>query len=113
MNKNLKLAIVGHGFVGKATDWGFNKYVTKFIVDPLHKTSISDLKDFNPEIVFICVPTPMDNDGSQDSSIIVNVIKELTSCCPNSIKVVLIKKVLIFKIDWIYNIKFMSLNINY
>ena len=88
MYKNLKLAIVGHGFVGKATDWGFNKNVTKFIVDPLHKTSISDLKDFNPDIVFICVPTPMDNDGSQDSSIIKNVIKELTSCCPNSIKVV-------------------------
>ena len=86
--KKLKLGIVGHGFVGKATDWGFNKRVSKFIVDPLLDTSVSDLKDFQPEIVFICVPTPMDEDGSQDSSIIEKVIKELILYCPNAIKVV-------------------------
>ena len=86
--RKLKLGIVGHGFVGKATDWGFNKRVSKFIVDPLLDTNIEDLKEFEPEIVFICVPTPMNNDGSQDSSIIENVIKELVSYCPNAIKVV-------------------------
>ena len=86
--KKLKLGIVGHGFVGKATDWGFNKRISKFIVDPLLDTSVSDLKDFEPEIVFICVPTPMGDDGSQDSSIIEQVIKELILYCPNAIKVV-------------------------
>ena len=86
--KKLKLGIVGHGFVGKATDWGFNKRVRKFIVDPLLDTSVSDLKDFEPEIVFICVPTPMGDDGSQDSSIIEEVVKELILYCPNAIKVV-------------------------
>tara|TARA_B100001059_G_C17795483_1_gene562785 strand:- start:52 stop:915 length:864 start_codon:yes stop_codon:yes gene_type:complete len=86
--RKLKLGIVGHGFVGKATDWGFNKRVDKFIVDPLLDTNIKDLKEFDPEIVFVCVPTPMNDDGSQDSSIIENVIKELISNCPNAIKVV-------------------------
>ena len=86
--RKLKLGIVGHGFVGKATDWGFNKRVNKFIVDPLLNTNIEDLKKFMPEIVFICVPTPMNDDGSQDSSIIENVIKELVLHCPNAIKVV-------------------------
>tara|TARA_X000000950_G_scaffold38472_1_gene41091 strand:+ start:3927 stop:4781 length:855 start_codon:yes stop_codon:yes gene_type:complete len=86
--KKLKLGIVGHGFVGKATDWGFNKRISKFIVDPLLNTSVSDLKDFKPELVFICVPTPMGDDGSQDSSIIEEVIKELIIYCPNAIKVV-------------------------
>ena len=86
--KKLKLGIVGHGFVGKATDWGFNKRISKFIVDPLLDTSVSDLKDFEPEIVFICVPTPMSDDGSQDSSIIEKVIHELVLYCPHSIKVV-------------------------
>ncbi len=86
--KKLKLGIVGHGFVGKATDWGFNKRVSKFIVDPLINTRISDLKDFDPEIVFICVPTPMGDDGNQNSAIIEEVIKELIIHCPNSIKVV-------------------------
>ena len=86
--KTLKMGIVGHGFVGRATDWGFNKRVKKFIVDPLLNTNIDDLKDFEPEIVFICVPTPMSHDGSQDSSIIETVIKELVYKCPNAIKVV-------------------------
>ena len=44
--KTLKLGIVGHGFVGKATDWGFNKRVEKFIVDPLYNTNIDDLSKF-------------------------------------------------------------------
>ena len=88
MYRKLKLGIVGHGFVGKATDWGFNKRVNKFIVDPLLDTSIRDLKDFAPEIVFVCVPTPTNDDGSQDSSIIESVIKELVLNCPNAIKVV-------------------------
>tara|TARA_B100000963_G_C22594905_1_gene657348 strand:+ start:987 stop:1850 length:864 start_codon:yes stop_codon:yes gene_type:complete len=86
--KKLKLGIIGHGFVGKATDWGFNKRVSKFIVDPLLGTNIKDLKDFGPEIIFICVPTPMKNDGSQNSSIIEKVLEELVVYCPNAIKVV-------------------------
>lgn len=86
--RKLKLGIVGHGFVGKATDWGFNRSVSKFIVDPLLDTIVSDLKDFNPDIVFICVPTPMNGDGSQDSSIIEKVVKELILYCPDAIKVV-------------------------
>ena len=86
--KKLKLAIVGHGFVGKATDWGFNKKVEKFIVDPLLGTSVSDLQIFNPDIVFICVPTTMGDDGRQNSSIIEEVISELSTKCPNAIKVV-------------------------
>ena len=86
--RKLKLGIVGHGFVGKATDWGFNKRVSKYIVDPLLNTSVSDLKEFEPEIVFVCVPTPMGDDGSQDTSIIEKVVKELVLYCPNAIKVV-------------------------
>tara|TARA_B100000963_G_scaffold290290_1_gene260064 strand:+ start:1258 stop:2121 length:864 start_codon:yes stop_codon:yes gene_type:complete len=86
--KKLKLGIVGHGFVGKATDWGFNKKVEKFIVDPLLGTTVLDLKSFNPEIVFICVPTPMGDDGNQNSDIIKEVILELSIQCPNAIKVV-------------------------
>ena len=86
--RKLKLGIVGHGFVGKATDWGFNKRVSKFIVDPLLNNSIKDLEVFEPEIVFICVPTPMNDDGSQDSSIIEKVVEELIYHCPNAIKVV-------------------------
>ena len=87
-NKKLKIGIIGHGFVGKATDWGFHKNNTKFIVDPILNTSIEDLAEFNPDICFVCVPTPMSINGDQDSSIIEKVIKDLAISCPRSIKVV-------------------------
>ena len=49
---------------------GFVKSVDKFIVDPYLNTTIHNYLDFKPEIIFVCVPTPMGNDGSQDYSII-------------------------------------------
>ena len=89
MKKNkLKLAIVGYGFVGKATDFGFDRNVDKYIVDPKLGTEIKELSEFNPDIIFICVPTPMGSDGNQDSSIIMDVIKKLARYCPSSVKVV-------------------------
>ena len=30
----MKVAIIGHGFVGKAIDFGFQKNIEKFIIDP-------------------------------------------------------------------------------
>jgi len=87
-NKKLKIGIVGYGFVGKATDWGFSENTEKFIVDPKLGTNIEQLSKFNPKIIFICVPTPMGDDGNQDSTIIEEVVKELAEKCLESIKVV-------------------------
>ena len=84
----LKLGIIGHGFVGKAMDFGFSINVEKFIVDPQIGTNIDQLKNFSPQIAFICVPTPMDDDGSQDSSIIESVVSELIQKCPDVTKVI-------------------------
>ncbi len=71
-----KIAIVGHGFVGKATDSIFDKDVDKLIIDPKYGNDIADLKAFNPEFVFICVPTPMGKNG-QDGKILEDVINKL------------------------------------
>tara|TARA_B100000427_G_scaffold306169_1_gene292703 strand:+ start:1307 stop:2170 length:864 start_codon:yes stop_codon:yes gene_type:complete len=86
--KELKIGIVGHGFVGKATDWGFNKHTNKFIVDPKIGTNIDQLSEFNPELIFVCVPTPMGENGVQDSSIIEAVVKELSTKFLESIIVI-------------------------
>lgn len=86
--KKLKLGIVGYGFVGKATDFGFNGNVEKYIVDPILGTNIEHLQEFNPDIVFICVPTPMGDDGCQDSSIIEEVMNDLVVYCSDAVKVV-------------------------
>jgi len=87
-NRILRLGIVGHGFVGKATDYGFYKDVEKFIVDPYLKTDIDQLSKFRPDIIFVCVPTPMGNNGHQDTKILLNVITELSAKCFNSIVVI-------------------------
>tara|TARA_Y100000748_G_C15410072_1_gene455077 strand:+ start:123 stop:986 length:864 start_codon:yes stop_codon:yes gene_type:complete len=88
VTKRLKIGIVGHGFVGKATDWGFNRKVEKFIVDPIYNTKIDNLISFNPDVIFVCVPTPMGENGKQNSKIIKAVIKELSKKCTNSIIVI-------------------------
>ena len=66
----LKVGIVGHGFVGKAVDYGFSNNVKKKLIDPNYSTTCEDLLSFNPDVVFICAPTPMGNDGSIDASIV-------------------------------------------
>lgn len=75
------IGIVGHGFVGQAVEFGFSTPNTVIrIADPKYGTSVKTLfsdKSFSPDIIFICVPTPMGNDGSIDASILLNVCKEL------------------------------------
>ncbi len=73
----MRVGIIGYGFVGKALANGIKNKVDIFKVDPKLGTSISDLINFNPEIIFICVPTPMNDDGSQDIKILKKVIDEL------------------------------------
>ena len=68
----MKVAIIGYGFVGKALKNGLKKNVKTFLVDPKLNTDIKDLKDFEPEIVFVCVPTPMNDDGTQNIQILEN-----------------------------------------
>lgn len=84
----MKTAIIGYGFVGKALANGFKNNLAVKLIDPKLKTKISDLKSFNPELVFICVPTPMNNDGSQDISILKNVLIEIDQNCPDSLVVI-------------------------
>lgn len=86
--KNIKIGIVGHGFVGKAVDFGFSVNIDKTIIDPLYDTDIKDLKEIDPEIIFVCVPTPMKKNGAIDCSIIVDVVEDITKNKINSIIVI-------------------------
>ncbi len=87
-NINLKMGIIGHGFVGKAVDFGFSKNTSKLIIDPIYKNSIDDLVVFKPEIIFVCVPTPMLINGYQDSSIVTEVVSEITDLIPDTLIVI-------------------------
>ena len=76
--KKLKIAIVGHGFVGKAIDHGFNDYnCEKIIIDPIYGNSLDDHNELNVDVSFVAVPTPMGENGEIDSSIVENTVKNL------------------------------------
>ena len=55
--KYKRLGIIGYGFVGKATDYGFSIKTKKLFVDPKLNTSLDSLKDFDPEIIFVATDT--------------------------------------------------------
>tara|TARA_R110000796_G_scaffold22986_3_gene66133 strand:+ start:2135 stop:2965 length:831 start_codon:yes stop_codon:yes gene_type:complete len=74
----MKILIVGHGFVGKAVDYGFSHpLVEKTIVDPKYGLFISDINIALFDIAFVCVPTPMGDDGTVDSSILDVILGDL------------------------------------
>ena len=76
MEHSFKIGVVGHGFVGKAVAHGFQN-CDLTIADPLLGTSTQDILRANPSVVFICVPTPMGDDGIIDASIVEKVLTEL------------------------------------
>ena len=75
-----KIAIVGHGYVGKAAAHAFDTNgVEQHIIDPIYNTHLGNLKGKTRiDVGFVCVPTPMGLDGSIDSSIVEKVVEELS-----------------------------------
>ena len=79
--QRFKLGIVGFGFVGKAVDYIFSTDMTdKFVVDPKYNdNTLNDLCDWQPQCVFICLPTPSKDDGSIDSKNIDEAVMRLVN----------------------------------
>lgn len=60
----IKIGIIGHGFVGKAVEYGFtHRDVEKHIIDPKYGTTIDSLPD-DCDVAFVCVPTPMNDNAA-------------------------------------------------
>jgi UDPglucose 6-dehydrogenase len=72
----MNLGIIGRGFVGSAVANGFDKDCDQIIVDPKYTdNTIEDVIDC--KLVFVCVPTPVSEDGSCDTTIANDVLTEL------------------------------------
>ena len=85
----MRVGIIGCGFVGRALKSGLNSSAEVCLVDPILKTTENDLIKFDPQIVFVCVPTPMNDDGSQNISILTDVLLNLIAIdidCPIVLK---------------------------
>ena len=73
----MKVGLIGYGFVGKALANGLKKSVSILKIDPKLGNSIEDLVSFKPDIVFICVPTPLNENSTLDASIVNSVVEEI------------------------------------
>ena len=70
MSKN-KVGIIGNGFVGEAISFAFSSIANIYIYDIDPSRCLNDFESVhNCDFVFVCVPTPMYEDGSQDLSYI-------------------------------------------
>jgi len=75
---NNTIGIIGGGFVGSATSWGFGQTHDVKIYDKNPKVSVNTLEEtVNSEFIFICVPTPPKEDWTIDLSIIESVFEEI------------------------------------
>jgi len=84
----MKVGIVGFGFVGKALRNSLKDNIDCIEIDPKLSTDINDLKNYKPDIVFICLPTPMNDDGSQNINILFDAIKEINKFDQNVLIVI-------------------------
>tara|TARA_B100000131_G_scaffold216990_1_gene208615 strand:+ start:264 stop:1115 length:852 start_codon:yes stop_codon:yes gene_type:complete len=75
----MKIGIVGQGFVGTAVKEGLKKYHTIETFDIKEQSTCDSLHELvnTTDIVFVCVPTPMNRDGSCNIGIVDNVVKEI------------------------------------
>ena len=86
------IGVIGNGFVGKATSQLKCKDINIFSYDL--NPDLCDPKDIklldlkNCEIIFISVPTPMNNDGSCHLDIIKNVLSDLKEINYNGFTVI-------------------------
>tara|TARA_Y100001958_G_scaffold151943_1_gene137522 strand:- start:379 stop:1206 length:828 start_codon:yes stop_codon:yes gene_type:complete len=74
--KKYIVGVIGNGFVGESQAFAFSPTCEIKIYDKNPLKSINSLKEvLNSDFIFVCVPTPMKNDGSQDFSYIENVFE--------------------------------------
>ncbi len=76
----MKIGIIGQGYVGTAIKSGFEKHYEIETYDKYDETkSTCELFDLVAEcgVIFVCVPTPMNRDGSCHTDIVESVVQEI------------------------------------
>ena len=78
--KKIKLGVIGNGYVGKAISFAFSSVSNLFVYDINPEKSSSNLGFVHScDFVFVCVPTPMFKNGSQDLSYVNKVFENATN----------------------------------
>ena len=74
--KNYRIGVIGHGYVGESQSFAFSPSFDVRVYDKDSLKSTHSLNEvLDSDFVFVCVPTPMKKDGSQDLSFVENFFK--------------------------------------
>ena len=91
----MNVGVVGQGFVGTAVYEGLKKHHKLLCYDKDDKVNVKRLGVANlellaeySEIIFVCVPTPMEEDGTCYTGYVEEVVKELDEWANNKIVVI-------------------------
>ena len=77
--KKFKLGVIGNGFVGEAISFAFSSVAEMYVYDTDSSRCLNDIESVhNCDFVFVCVPTPMFEDGSQDLSYVESSFEKAT-----------------------------------
>ena len=86
------VGIIGQGFVGSALEHSFSSHYKTYTYDKMREDlsthrSVSSLSK-SSDVIFVCVPTPMREDGSCDISIVKEVVQQACSTGRKNIVVI-------------------------
>lgn len=106
------IGVVGQGFVGNAVYQKFKNYYNVLTYDKFKTDHNSTLEEVvkGSNYIFVCLPTPMNTDGSCNTDIIESVLDEISQITTES-KVIIIKSTVVPKTTVRLNEKYQSLNI--
>ena len=75
----ITVGVIGNGFVGEAISFAFSPIADLYVYDTDPLISLNDIESVHKcDFVFVCVPTPMYEDGSQDLSYVESVFEKAT-----------------------------------
>ena len=102
LEQTMEIGIIGLGYVGTAIKVGFEPHYELETYDKYDedKSTCESLRDLvgKCEVMFVCVPTPMNNDGSCHTGIVEEVVSEIneivleTESYPYNIKPIVVIK---------------------
>lgn len=106
------IGIIGQGFVGNAVYQKFKNYYNVLTYDKFKTDHNSTLEEVvkGSNYIFVCLPTPMNTDGSCNTDIIESVLEEVNQITTED-KVVIIKSTVVPNTTVRLNEKYESLNI--
>ena len=89
----MKIGIVGQGYVGTAIKVGFEPHYQLETYDKIKSKSTCTFFELvsKCEVIFVCVPTPMNEDGSCHTDIVESVVEEIDACNQKHKPIVVIK----------------------